>query len=110
MNRKIKWFTVQVKYSGRVPFELFGELEKGALFMSAGGRLCGPGFSVSLDSQELAEAYLLALTARRRKTDPEFLAVAMQVSSSSEYCRSHIKQDSDKVREKLTRWGVEIPV
>jgi len=109
VKHKIEWFTVQVQYSDRVPFELVGELEKGSLFMSAGGRLCGPGASVSLDSRELAEGYLQALTTRRKKTDPEFQAVAMQVSSSSEYARAHIKRDSDKVREKLTRWGIELP-
>ena len=104
VKHKIEWFTVQVQYSDRVPFELFGELEKGSLFMSAGGRFCGPGAS-----RELAEGYLQALTTRRKKTDPELQAVAMQVSSSSEYARAHIKRDSDKVREKLTRWGIELP-
>lgn len=108
VKHKIEWFTVQVYYSDRVPFELFGDLEKGSLFMSAGGRLCGPGAAVSLDSQQLAEAYLQALTTRRKKADPEFKALAMQVSSSNEYARSRIKRDSDKVREKLTRWGIEI--
>lgn len=104
MKHMIEWFTVQVYYSDRVHFALFGDLEKGSLFMSAGG----PGAAVSLDSQQLAEAYLQALTTRRKKADPEFKAVAMQVSSSNEYARSRIKRDSDKVREKLTRWGIEI--
>lgn len=82
---------MQVQYSDRVPFELLGELEKGSLFISAGGRLCGPGASVSLDSQQLAELYLQALTTRRKKIDPEFRAMAMQVSSSNEYARARIK-------------------
>ena len=107
MKHMIEWFTVQVYYSDRVPFALFGDLEKGSLFMSAGGRLCGPRASVSLDSQQLAEVYVQALTTRKKKADPEFKAVAMQVSSSNEYARSRIKRDSDKVRETLTRWGCE---
>ena len=108
MKHMIEWFTVQVYYSDRVPFALFGDLEKGSLFMSAGGRLCGPRASVSLDSQQLAEVYVQALTTRKKKADPEFKAVAMQVSSSNEYARPRIKRDSDKVREKLTRWGIDV--
>lgn len=42
MKHMIEWFTVQVYYSDHVPFALFGDLEKGSLFMSSGGRLCGP--------------------------------------------------------------------
>lgn len=108
MKHKIEWFTVRVNYTDRVTFELFGELEKGSLFISAGGRLCGPGAAVSLDSQQLAEAYLQALAMRRKKTDPEFQAETMQVSSPNGYARARIERDSNKVREKLTRWGIEI--
>jgi hypothetical protein len=45
--------------------------------------------ALALDSQQLAELYLQALATRRKKTDPEFQAVAMQVFSSSEYARAH---------------------
>ncbi|MGL5127011.1 MAG: hypothetical protein ACRC7D_02270, partial [Aeromonas popoffii] len=72
MKHMIEWFTVQVYYSDHVPFALFGDLEKGSLFMSSGGRLCGPGSAVSLDSQQLAESYIQALTTRKMKSDPEF--------------------------------------
>lgn len=108
VKHNVEWFTVQVQYSDRVPFELFGELEKGSLFMSAGGRLCGPEAAASLDSQQLAVAYLQALAIRRKKTDPEFKAVAIQLSSSHGYAQVRIEQDSNKVREKLIKWGVEV--
>ena len=108
MGHPIKWFTVKVMHTDRVPFELFGDLEKGSLYISAGGRLCGPGAAVYLKSENLAEAYATAMTVRRKKTDPHFEARICDVSSSNERLRDFIVRDSLKVAEKLTRWGVAV--
>lgn len=108
MEHPIKWFTVRVIHTGRVPFELFGELERGNLYISAGGRLCGPGAAAYLKSENLADAYVTALTLRRKKTDPQFDACVCYVSSSNESFFKYITRDTLKVTEKLIRWGVVI--
>lgn len=106
MEHPIKWFTVKVIHTDRVPFDLFGDLEKGSLYISAGGRLCGPGAGVYLDSINLAEAYAQALSTRRKKVDPNFDAQVCSISSSNEGVRSFIVRDSLKVRDKLARWNI----
>ena len=106
MEHPIKWYTVKVVHTDRVPFDLFGDLEKGSLYISAGGRLCGPGAAVYLKSKQLAEAYVLALTARRKRTDPHFSACVDKVTSSYEGHLQFVARDSQKVSEKLARWGI----
>ena len=108
MGHPIKWFTVKIIHTDRVPFELFGELEKGSLYISAGGRLCGPSAAVYLKNENLAEAYVTALTLRRKKTDPHFDARVCDVESSNERFRDFITRDSIKVSEKLVRWGITV--
>ncbi len=108
MGHPIKWFTVKVIHTDRVPFELFGDLEKGSLYISAGGRLCGPSAATYLKSESLAEAYATALTLRRKKTDPHFEARVCGVESSNERLRDYIVRDSLKVSEKLARWSVVV--
>lgn len=107
MGHPIKWFTVKVMHTDHVPFELFGELEKGSLYISAGGRFCGPGAAACLKSENLAEAYAAALTVRRNKTDPHFEASVCVAESSNERLRDLMAKDSLKVSEKLVRWGEE---
>lgn len=108
MGNPIKWFTVKVIHTDRVPFELFGDLEKGSLYISAGGRFCGPSAATYLKSESLAEAYATALTLRRKKADPHFEARVCGVESSNERLRDYIVRDSLKVSEKLARWSVVV--
>lgn len=108
MTRRIKWFTVQVVHSDRAPFALAEELERGGIFISVGGRLCQPGFSVHLKSKPLAEAYIQALSKRRKKMDPDFEARVCDASSENEKVRESIAKDSQIVAERLARWGVKV--
>ncbi|GAB5991006.1 hypothetical protein AE1304_04650 [Aeromonas enteropelogenes] len=103
----IEWYSVQVMYTDRVPFALYGELEKGGIYISAGGRLCGPGKGVYLQSESLAEAYVAALIKRRNKIDPHFKARVVLMSSNYARYRDFIERDTSKVREKLSGWGVQ---
>ncbi|MGY3857923.1 hypothetical protein [Aeromonas intestinalis] len=105
MDRPIKLFTVKVVYSDRVPFDLHGEMEKGSLYISVGGRFCGPGAAVALKSKKLAESYIQALAVRRKKTDPHFEAFACEVRTTNENFIVTIAKDSQKVAEKLARWS-----
>ena len=108
MGQPIKWFTVKVIHTDRVPFELFGDLEKGSLYMSAGGRLCGPGAAAYIQNENLAAAYVTALAIRREKTDPHFEARVWCIESPNERVRDFITRDSQKISEKLTRWGITV--
>ncbi|MBS4637185.1 hypothetical protein [Aeromonas caviae] len=108
MGLPIKWFTVKVIHTDRVPFELFGELEKGSLYISAGGRFCGPGAAAYIQNESLAAAYVKALALRRKKTDPHFDARVCGVESSNEHFRDFIARDSQKINDKLARWGIKV--
>lgn len=94
-----------VFYTDRVPFSLFGELEKGGLFISAGGRLCGRHAAVYLESELLAETYISALAKRRKKLDPNFNARAVLVSSNHGMYRNLITRDTLKVSDKADCLG-----
>ncbi|WP_323942710.1 hypothetical protein [Aeromonas caviae] len=108
MEHSVKWYSVQVLYTDRVPFSLFGELEKGSLFISAGGRLCGPHAAAYLEDELLTEKYISALVQRRKKLDPNFMARAVQMSSNNKMYRSRIAKDTLKVSDKLTAWGISV--
>ncbi|MGL4356013.1 MAG: hypothetical protein ACRCTP_19530 [Aeromonas popoffii] len=108
MEHTVKWYSVQVLYTVRVPFALFGELEKGGLFISAGGRLCGPRAAAYLEGELLAEKYISALVKRRKKLDPNFTARAVLMSSNNSMYRNLIVRDTLKVSDKLTTWGISI--
>lgn len=108
MEHSVKWYSVQVLYTDRVPFSLFGELEKGGLFISAGGRLCSRHAAAYLESELLAEKYISALVKRRKKLDPNFTARAVLVSSNHSMYRNLIVRDTLKVSDKLSSWGIFI--
>ncbi len=104
MKYKYEYYSVNVLEAERVTFELFSEIEKGRLYISAGGRLCSITASVCLDNEDLANKYIEALCIRRKKKDPEFSAIAVKMSSNYSSLGAKIINDSAKVRDKLARW------
>lgn len=100
-------FTVHVTSTGKINDNNFYHYEKGELYVGVTGQLYGLGSAVLLETKRIAERYKDAITTRRLNAgDGEFEATVEKITSSGALFEEKVKVHSEKVTDKLKKWGV----
>lgn len=106
IREEIEYFQIEVGGGEGFPPNLFYYTEKGELFISPAGRLCGPAAAAAIESRSISERFAEALMPRMQKKYGASIDLRVAKSSSRGH-HNQIKRNQLRIKEhteKITRW------